>query len=411
MIKWSRIIAFLLVVGLTFGLIGATASGVVKGITLGLDLRGGFEILYEVKPIEEGQELTENTLKDTVGALIKRIDIIGVAEPELSIEGDNRIRVKLAGVTNQEQARKLLGEPAKLAFLSVTGEELMTGNDLAEDGASVEYDEVKRPYIALKLKDAKKFEEITKQYIGLPISIALDEKILTSPVVQSVISGGTASITGDYTVDEATELAAILNAGALPVEMKEIYSNSVGAKLGAESLQKSLYASTIGMIFIFAFMFFYYRWPGVIAIITLVVYMYLLLLIINWMNATLTLPGIAAFILTVGMAVDANIITYERIKEELRSGKTLLSAVRAGQRQSFGTIIDANLTTMIAGAVMFYFGTSSVQGFAVTLMVGIVITILTSVYGTRLLFAIWVRSNALRKPWYYGVKESEIGEL
>ncbi len=411
MIKWSRIIAFLLVVGLTFGLIGATASGVVKGITLGLDLQGGFEILYEVKPIEEGQELTKNTLKDTVGALIKRIDIIGVAEPELSIEGNDRIRVKLAGVTNQEQARKLLGEPARLAFLSVIGEELMTGNDLAEDGASVEYDEVKRPYIALKLKDAKKFEDITKKYIGQPISIALDKKILTSPVVQSVISGGTASITGNYTVEEATELAAILNAGALPVEMKELYSNSVGAKLGAESLNKSIFASAIGVGLIFIFMFLYYRWPGVIAIITLVAYMYLILLILNWMNATLTLPGIAAFILTVGMAVDANIITYERIKEELRSGKTLLSAVRAGQRRSLSTILDANITTMIAGAVMFYFGTSSVQGFAVTLMVGITMTLLTAVFGTRLLLAIWVRSNALRKPWYYGVKESEIGEL
>ncbi len=411
MIKWSRIIAFLLIVGLTFGIIGATATGVVKGITLGLDLRGGFEILYEVKPIEEGQELNQNTMKDTVAAIIKRIDIIGVSEPEVSIEGTNRIRVKLAGVTNQEDARRLLGTPAKLAFLSPTGEELMTGNDLAESGASVQYDEVKRPYIALKLKDANKFKAITEEYLGQPIHIALDEDILTSPVVQSVISGGVASITGSYTVQEATELAAILNAGALPVEMKELYSNSVGAKLGQESLEKSVYASGIAVVMIFGFMFFFYRWPGVIAIITLIAYMYLLLLILNWMNATLTLPGIAAFILTVGMAVDANIITYERIKEELRTGKTLLSAVRAGQRRSLSTILDANITTMIAGAVMFYFGTSAVQGFAITLMVGIVITMITAVFGTRLLLAVWVRSNALRKPWFYGVKESEIGEL
>lgn len=411
MIKWSRIIAFLLVVGLTFGIIGATATGVVKGITLGLDLRGGFEILYEVEPIQEGQELTKETLTDTVSAIMKRINIIGVSEPEVSIEGTNRIRVKLAGVTNQEEARRLLGTPAKLAFLSVTGEELMTGNDLAEGGATVEYDEVKRPYIALKLKDAEKFRRITEEHLGQPISISLDEDILTSPVVQSVISGGQASITGNYTVQEATELAAILNAGALPVEMKELYSNSVGAKLGQESLEKGIFASAIGVALIFAYMFFYYRWPGVIAIITLIAYMYLLLLVQNLMNATLTLPGIAAFILTVGMAVDANIITYERIKEELRAGKTLLSAVRAGQRRSLSTILDANITTMIAGAVMFYFGTSAVQGFAVTLMIGIVITIITAVFGTRLLLAIWVRSNALRKPWYYGVKESEIREL
>jgi preprotein translocase subunit SecD len=411
MIKWSRIVAFFLIVGLIFGLIGATATKVVEGITLGLDLQGGFEILYEVTPIEEGQAITQNTLKDTVSALIKRIDIIGVSEPELAIEGDNRIRVKLAGVTNQEQARDLIGKPAKLAFLSPTGEELMTGNDLAENGASVEYDEVKRPYIALRLKDAEQFRQITEQYLGQPISIALDDNILTSPTVQSVISGGTASITGTYTVQEATELAAILNAGALPVVMNEIYSNSVGAKLGAESLEKGVYASIIGIILIFAFMLLYYRWPGVIAIITLIAYMYFLLLILNWMQATLTLPGIAAFILTVGMAVDANIITYERIKEEIRSGKTLLSAVRAGQRRSLSTILDANITTFIAGAVMFYFGTSSIQGFAVTLMVGLVITMLTAVLGTRLLLSIWVRSNALRNPWYYGVKESEIGEL
>ena len=316
MIKWNRIVAFLLVVGLTFGLIGATAKGVVKGITLGLDLQGGFEILYEVTPIEQGQELTKTTMKDTVGALIKRIDIIGVSEPEMSIEGTDRIRVKLAGVTNQEEARKLLGEPARLAFLSPTGEELMTGNDLAKDGASVQYDEINRPYIALKLKDADKFKRITEQHLKQPIHIALDEEILTSPVVQDVITGGTASISGEYTVEEATQLAAILNAGALPVVMKEVYSNSVGAKLGADSLDKGIYAGIIGVSAIFLFMFFVYRWPGVIAIITLVVNMYLLLLVLNWMHATLTLPGIAAFILTVGMAVDANIITYERIKEE-----------------------------------------------------------------------------------------------
>ncbi|WP_170145297.1 protein translocase subunit SecD [Ammoniphilus oxalaticus] len=411
MIKWNRIVAFLAVVGITFALIGTTAKGVIGGITLGLDLQGGFETLYEVKPIEEGQELTKNTMKDTVGAILKRIDILGVAEPEIAIEGSDRIRVKLAGVTNQEEARKLLGEPARLAFLGPNGEELMTGNDLAKDGASVQYDELHRPFISLKLANAQKFEDITREYLHQRISIALDEQILTSPEVQSVISGGNASITGEYTVEEATQLANILNAGALPVEMTEIYSNSVGAKLGAESLDKAIFAGIIGVGAIFLFMFLFYRWAGIIAIVTLVAYMYTILVVLNWMHATLTLPGIAAFILTVGMAVDANIITYERIKEELRAGKSLTSAVRAGQRRSLSTILDANITTMIAGAVLFYFGTSSIQGFAVTLMVGIVMTMLTAVLGTRLLLSIWVRSNALRKPWFYGVKESEINEL
>jgi preprotein translocase subunit SecD len=411
MVKKSRIIALLIIVILTFGIIGSTAMGVAKGITLGLDLRGGFEILYEVTPIQAGQALTQNTLKDTVSALMKRINIIGVSEPEISIEGNNRIRVKLAGVTNQEQARKLLGEPAKLAFLGPQGEELMTGNDLAPDGASVQYDELKRPYIALKLKDAVKFQKITEKYLHQPISITLDKKVLTSPVVNQVIPGGTASITGNYTVDEATQLAAILNAGALPVQMKEIYSNSVGANLGEQSLHDGVYASLIATVLIFLFMFLYYRWPGVVAVITLIAYMYLVLLIMNWMHATLTLPGIAGFILGVGMAVDANIITYERIKEEIRLGKTLLSAVRAGQRHSLLTIIDAHVTTTIGAVVMFYFGSSSIQGFAIMLIVSIIISLFTAVLGTRILLNLMARSNAIRKPWLYGVKESEIGEL
>jgi preprotein translocase subunit SecD len=411
MVKKSRIIALLIIVVLTFGIIGSTAMGVTKGITLGLDLKGGFEILYEVKPIQAGQALTQNTLKDTVAALMKRVNIIGVSEPDISIEGNDRIRVKLAGVTNQEQARKLLGEPAKLAFVGPQGEELMTGSDLATDGASVQYDELKRPYIALKLKDAKKFEKITEKYLHQPISITLDKKVLTSPVVNQVIPGGTASITGNYTVDEATQLSAILNAGALPVQMKEVYSNSVGANLGEQSLHDGVYASIIATILIFLFMFLYYRWPGVVAVITLAAYMYLVLLIMNWMHATLTLPGIAGFILGVGMAVDANIITYERIKEEIRVGKTLLSAVRAGQRHSLLTIIDAHVTTTIGAVVMFYFGSSSIQGFAIMLIVSIIISLFTAVLGTRILLNLMARSNAIRKPWLYGVKESEIGEL
>lgn len=411
MVKKSRIIALLLIVLITFGIIGSTGMGVAKGITLGLDLRGGFEILYQVKPIQAGQALTQNTLKDTVSALMKRINIIGVSEPEISIEGKDRIRVKLAGVSNQEQARKLLGEPAKLAFVGPKGEELMTGNDLAPDGASVQYDELKRPYIALKLKDAKKFEQITQKYLQQPISITLDKKVLTSPVVNQVISGGSASITGNYTVDEATQLSAILNAGALPVQMKEVYSNSVGANLGEQSLHDGIYASLIATIMIFLFMLLYYRWPGTVAVITLAAYMYLVLLIMNWMHATLTLPGIAGFILGVGMAVDANIITYERIKEEIRLGKTLLSAVRAGQRHSLLTIIDAHVTTTIGAVVMFYFGSSSIQGFAIMLIVSIIISLFTAVLGTRILLNLMARSNAIRKPWWYGVKESEIGEL
>lgn len=219
-------------------------------------------------------------------------------------------------------------------------------------------------------------------------------------------------IEGNFTIEEAQQLAGILNAGALPVELEEIYSNSVGASLGERAMEQAIYAGFIGIALIFAYMLFYYRFMGIVAVITLSVYIYIVLVVFNWMNAVLTLPGIAALILGVGMAVDANIITYERIKDELRSGKSMMSAFRAGSRRSLSTILDANITTILAASVLFYFGTSAVQGFAVMLIVSILTSFLTAVFGSRLLLGLWVNSRILDgKPRMFGVKESEIGEL
>ena len=213
-------------------------------------------------------------------------------------------------------------------------------------------------------------------------------------------------------INEAKELADLLNAGALPVELKELSARSVGAKFGEQAMEKTVYAGYIGGALIILYMLFYYRVPGVVAGITLIAYVYLILLFFEWMDATLTLPGIAALVLGVGMAVDANILTYERIKDEIRAGKTVMSAFRSGSRRALGTIMDANITTVIAAVVLFYFGSSAIQGFAVMLIVSIILSILTAVFGSRLLLGLLVTSRALdRKPRLFGVKESEISEL
>lgn len=411
MIKWSRLVTFILVTVAVFTAVGLSGLKVAQGITLGLDLRGGFEVLYEVSPLDKKEQVTKKSLTDAVHAIEQRINILGVAEPEIVVEGNNRIRVRLAGAYNQEEARELIGKPAKLTFRDMQGNILMDGNDLATNGASLGYNDLQQPVVNLKFKDAKKFADVTKKYLHQPLAIYLDENLITAPTINTVIPGGSAYIDGQSSVQEAKDLAALLNAGALPVEMKEVYSNSVGAKLGQTALENGVKAGLIGTIIVFLFMIIVYRMPGVVAVITLVAYVYLLLLLQNLMQATLTLPGIAAFILGIGMAVDANIIMYERIKEELRSGKSILSAVRSGSKRSLSTILDANVTSIIGAIVLFYFGSSAIRGFAITLILSIVVSLLTAVVGSRFLLNLLVKSNLFNKLWHYGVRERDVREL
>ena len=408
--------------------------GVTKDIKLGLDLQGGFEVLYEVEPAQEGQELSQDLLNSTVSALYKRINVLGVSEPRITIEGEDRIRVQLAGVKDQNQARELLSTQAELTFRTTDDEEKMSGADLKEGAAKVVFDN-NQPVVQVTLKDPEKFANITRNLSQLPqpdnrLVIWLDyeegdsykeevtkpadeQKFISDPAVNQVLSQNTVVISGPpFQLEEAENLKELLNAGSLPVQLDEIYSTSVGAQFGEQSLDKTVIAGFIGVGLIFLFMLFYYRLPGAIAVVTLTTYIYLILVVFNWMNAVLTLPGIAALILGVGMAVDANIITYERIKEELRSGKSVMSAFKAGGRRSFTTIFDANITTLIAAGVLFAYGTSSVKGFAVMLITSIVVSFLTAVWGSRILLGLWVKSRALnKKPGLFGVKESEIDEL
>lgn len=405
-----KIAVFVLLVVLMLGVVGITSPSLINKVRLGLDLKGGFEILYVATPIGEG-EVTQDALRETSRNLRDRVDKEGIAEPEITPEGSDRIRVRIAGVTDESKIREMLKTPAVLTFRAPDGTIMLDGNDFKPGGARVDYENGINPIVSISLKDASKFAEVTRQLVGQTLSIYLDEDELSSPSVNQVINSDQAVINGSFTYDEAKNLADTINLGALPLNLTEKYTQSVGATLGQLSLDQTVTAGVIAFVFILAFMIGYYRVPGIIASLTIIVFTWLLLLVYVWMNATLTLPGIAAFVLGVGMAVDANIITYERIKEELRSGKSILSAFRAGSKSSLRTIMDANLTTILAGGVLYFLGTGAIQGFALTLVLSILISILTNVYLSRLLLNLLIRTNAVNKKSYFGVKEAEVRAL
>lgn len=407
----KRFTAFWLVVIILLVAIGLTSPSLLKQVRLGLDLKGGFEILYVAEPIEEGKAVTPESLKETARSLEERANASGVAEPEVTPEGRDRIRVRLAGIENQEQLRELLKKPAELTFRGPDGKKELVGSDFVEGAATVVFDQANRPMIQIEVKDKEKFAEITSRLVGQPLAIYLDETELSAPIVQQALTDGKATITGNFTFEEAKKLKDVINLGALPLKLTEKYTQSVGATLGQQSLKETVQAGVIASILILLFMLALYRVPGFVASITIITFIWLQIVVFYWLNATLTLPGIAAFILGVGMAVDANIITYERIKEEIRSGKSLLSALKAGSKNSFRTIMDANITTILAGAVLYYIGTGAIRGFALTLILSIVISILTNVFLSRFLLNLLMRSQVFRKTGYYGVKEAEVREL
>ncbi|AHD06576.1 protein translocase subunit SecD [Paenibacillus larvae] len=408
---WKRISIFFMTILVTLAIVLWTSPNLVKQIRLGLDLKGGFEILYVASPLEEGKPVTKESLKETAKSLEKRADAIGIAEPEITTEGNDRIRVRLAGVENEEQVREIIKKPADLTFRGPDGTVELNGSDFVENGAAVGFDNLNKPMVQVKVKDKDKLKKVTEKLLQKPLAIYLDDKQLSAPVVQSVISEGTATISGNYTVQEANELRDTINLGAMPLKLTEKYTQSVGATLGQQSMKQTVEAGIIGATVILLFMVLYYRVPGLIAAFTLISYIWLMLLVFNLIHATLTLPGIAALVLGIGMAVDANIITYERIKEEIRSGKSILSSVKAGSKHSLRTIMDANITNLIAGIVLYYIGNGAIRGFALTHMLSIGVSILTNVVLSRFLLHLLIRGKLAKKPSYFGVKEAEIREL
>lgn len=429
----GRIVAFFLIVLVFAGTIGTTVTSIVKNINLGLDLQGGFEILYEVEPVDTDQKISKDLMEGTVQTLNDRVDRLGISEANIDIEGDDRIRVQLAGVEDQEQAREMLATSARLTFRDVEDNKLLDGSDVKEGSAKQDFHPEKNtPIVTLKMKDANKFADVTTDIknMGPPDNLLViwmdyqkgdsfeeeaskeDPKFVSSPAVSETLNTPDVMIEGDFTVESAKYLADIINSGSLPVNMKELYSTSVGAQFGEQALNKTIFAGFIGVGLIYLFMLAFYRFPGLIAIINLTIYIYIILVVFNLMNGVLTLPGIAALILGVGMAVDANVITFERIKEEMRAGKSTIAAFKAGTKNSLTTILDANITTLLAAAILFIFGTSSIKGFATMLIVSILVSFLTAVFGTRLLLSLWIKSPFLKhRPGWFGVKKDTIKDI
>lgn len=424
----SRIVAFLLVVVLLASGMGFTTKGVLDRIKLGLDLQGGFEVLYEISSLKGEQKITPEIVGNTATALGNRINALGVSEPSIQVEGKDRIRIQLAGVDNPEEARAMLSTTANLTFRDVNDKVLLDGNDLKENGANPSFDKNNQPIVTLTLKDAKKFAAVTKQVMNMgpgknllvvwmdfeegvdsyvKEAVKAKPKFVSAAGVDQVLNTTDVQISGSFTVKETKEFADLLNAGSLPVKLTEIYSTSVGAQFGEQALQSTVYAGIVGVILIFIFMLLYYRLPGFISIITLTVFTYLVLLIFQAINAVLTLPGIAAIVLGIGMAVDANILTAERIREELRIGRTVKQAYQLGTKESLSAIIDAQLTTLLAAGVLFFFGNSSVKGFATTLSISIILSFVTAVWLSRILIGLLVNSGYINSPALFGIAKSK----
>jgi len=372
-----------------------------NAITKGLDLQGGVSVLMEIQE----DKVSSDVLERTKQLLELRVNSIGVAETVVTVEGDNRIRIDIPGEYDSNEIVENLSKTGNLEFKDSDGNILLTGKDVKE--ATAVLDSTSSPVVSLEFNDdgKEKFAEVTANNIGKAISIYMDDELVSSPVVQSAITDGKAVINGMSSMDEATKLAGVISSGALPVEVKAASISNVGTQLGAEAFPNAIKAGVIGVGIIFLFMIVYYRIPGLFASIALTLYITLVLLVFTEMKVALTLPGIAALLLTIGMAVDANILIFERIKEELTRGISVKSAIKAGFENAMASIVDSNSTTFIAALILYFIGSGSVKGFAVTLMIGIVLSLFTALIITKLLVNLAVDMGLLKKIWQFGTKK------
>ena len=415
------------------GIVAATTFSTIKdNLNLGLDLRGGFEILYEVEPLNEDASMDMNAV---INSISKRINVLGVSEPSITVEGDNRVRVQLAGVADQESAREMIGTTANLTFRDVDDNELADSSILSEGGASLAYDENGKPVVSLKIKDSEKFGEITKEISektsGENIMIIWldytdgesyraeaakanqgEEPAYISAASVSTQITGDCQISGNFTEEEARTLANLINSGSLPVKMTEISSNVVSAEFGSDALEKTAMAGVIGVALIALFLIIRYRLPGMLAAIMLVAYLWAVFGLYSLMGAVFTLSGIGALVLGVGMTVDVNIIYFERIRQELYKGHSVPNAIREGQAVSFSAVFDSQFTTLITALIMYIWGTGSVKGFATMLIVTVAMTMIINVGLSRFLMNRLSASHICdTHPEWFGVKKSQMPDL
>ena len=396
----------------------------LKNISYGIDLQGGFEILYKIEPLEKGKELTEDDLDKTYTAIVNRIDTLGVSEPVIAFEGNNLIRIQLPGVSNEEEARQRISTTAVLSFRDTNDKLLMTSDILGNNGASLTQDSKSFQYeVKLDIKDTAKFYEVTKKIsqrtngnnmivIWLDYNEELDSyenekltcgkdsnmKCISAASVKEGLDGGSVVIQGNFTKEEAQTLVDLINSGSLPTKLsEEATPKSVSPSFGAETITKTGIAGIITFALISLILVFKYRISGLIGSVCLFVYALLVFIIYNAVGGVLTLTGIAALVLGIGMAVDSIIISNDRIKDELRKGKKLIPAVNEGSKGSLKAIIDANVTTLLAGVILYIFGESSVKGFATMLIITIFVTIFACVILYRILQIMTVKTKVFNE--------------
>lgn len=410
----------------------------------GLDIQGGMHLVLQAKATDKVKLITPQVMQSAIAVVRNRVDGLGVAEPLIQPKGEDQLIVDMPGIRDKDEALRVIGTTAVLTFRAKK-EDYPQGTPVAEPKASgpaptraagraergatapaapagnwvltglegtmltsarVEPSGEGSWAVAVELnrEGTLKLAELSAKLLQKPLAIFLDNKLVSAPIVQSEMPNGNMQITGNFTAQEAHELEVVLKAGSLPVPLEVIENRTVDASLGAESVQRSLMAGLIGVGAVFVFMAFAYRVPGVIANVALLIYILMNLAIFKLIPVTLTVPGIAGFILSIGMAVDANILIFERTREELQNGRTLYAAIENGFKRAFTAIFDSNMNTILSMAVLFYFGTGMVRGFALNLAIGVVISMFTAITATRTLLHYILEARQLRTPTLFGVE-------
>lgn len=427
--KKKRIIIYILIIGLLIGM-GFAFKPLLKSLNFGLDLQGGFEVLYQVESID-GEEVTQEMTTNTYKTISRRIDVLGVTEPSITVEGTDKIRVQLAGISDPDEARSVISQVANLTFRDTSDNLLMSSSVLKSGGAKVAQDNYGRPAVSLAVDDKDQFYKVTKRISEssdnrIVIWLDFDEetdsftseeaKCGTSESkclsVASVDQGFSSDviIQGDFTEDEVTSMVDLINSGSLPTKLTEISSKTVGASFGEDTLDRTFLAGVVGIVAIVLFMILLYRFAGLISAISILVYTFMTILIFWLVGGVLTLPGIAALLIGIGMAIDACILNFARIKDELYEGKSVKTANKHGNKNSFMTILDANLTTLIVAIILFVLGESTIKGFATMLIISIFVTMVIMVFFNRKLLNLFVETGMFdNKPnLFIGVKAKDI---
>lgn len=393
-----------------------------KPTKLGLDLVGGSRLVLEAQTTPTVAKITPEMMDSLRFAIENRVNKLGVAETVVQQTGEKRLLVEIPNISDLTKAKEFLGETAELDFKKegapINGQPTwistgLSGKDLTR--AALSTDQTNRWVVDLEFNDkgANKFGELTRSLVGKPMAIFFNGELQSAPMIREQILGGRAQISGGengFQYEEAKKMVDLLNAGALPVPAKIIEENTVGPTLGADSIHKSKIAGAIGLGIVMLFMIAFYRLPGLIADIALVCYSIILFALFKTIPVTLTLAGIAGFILSIGMAVDANILIFERTKEELRAGRTLFTAINAGFDRAFTSIFDSNMSTIITCVILYMLGTSVVKGFALTLAIGVVVSMFSAITITKNFMHLIFGTGDLKHPEFFGLKKNEIGK-